>query len=158
MLDVETKNCFIKIYCSSHYGSELWNLTNNNLWARYAKRVAGIVQGTWFRHLKLCSKICASDSHLHVHFSVEIILQYKKTPCSNTMTESCSYGQHWNQIDYNSVQQRRKSMMRNTRTQPGALLRLRVAQKYGKEENSTETEYRRQYGDSGKHLISTVHN
>ena len=31
MLDVETKNSLFKVYCSSHYGSELWNLTNNNL-------------------------------------------------------------------------------------------------------------------------------
>jgi len=31
MLDVETKNGLFKVYCSSHYGSELWNLTNNNL-------------------------------------------------------------------------------------------------------------------------------
>jgi len=31
MLDVETKNGMLKVFCSSHYGSELWNLTNNNL-------------------------------------------------------------------------------------------------------------------------------
>jgi len=31
MLYVETKNGLFKVYCSSHYGSELWNLTNNNL-------------------------------------------------------------------------------------------------------------------------------
>ena len=31
MLDVETKNSLFMVYCSSHYGSELWNLTNNNL-------------------------------------------------------------------------------------------------------------------------------
>jgi hypothetical protein len=31
MLDVETKNGLFKVYCSSHYGSELWNLTNTNL-------------------------------------------------------------------------------------------------------------------------------
>ena len=31
MLDVETKNSLFKVYCSSHYGSELWNLTNTNL-------------------------------------------------------------------------------------------------------------------------------
>jgi hypothetical protein len=31
MLDVVTKNTLFNVYCSSHYGSELWNLTNNNL-------------------------------------------------------------------------------------------------------------------------------
>jgi len=31
MLDVETKNGLFKVFCSSHYGSELRNLTNNNL-------------------------------------------------------------------------------------------------------------------------------
>ena len=31
MLDVETKNSLFKVYCSSHYNSELWNLTNNNI-------------------------------------------------------------------------------------------------------------------------------
>ena len=31
MLDVETKNSLFKVYCSNHYGSELWNLTNNNI-------------------------------------------------------------------------------------------------------------------------------
>jgi len=31
ILDVETKTGLFKVYCSSHYGSELWNLTNNNL-------------------------------------------------------------------------------------------------------------------------------
>lgn len=31
MLDVETKNSLFKVYCSSHYGSELWNLTNNSI-------------------------------------------------------------------------------------------------------------------------------
>jgi hypothetical protein len=31
MLDVEIKNSLFKVYCNSHYGSELWNLTNNKL-------------------------------------------------------------------------------------------------------------------------------
>ena len=31
MLDVENKNSLFKVYCSSHYGSELWNLTDNNI-------------------------------------------------------------------------------------------------------------------------------
>ena len=31
MLDVETKNSLFKVYSSSHYGSELWNLKNNNI-------------------------------------------------------------------------------------------------------------------------------
>ena len=33
MLDVETRNSLFKVglYCNSHYGSELWNLTNNKL-------------------------------------------------------------------------------------------------------------------------------
>ena len=31
MLDIETKNSLFKVDCSSHYGSELWNLTNNNI-------------------------------------------------------------------------------------------------------------------------------
>src|SRR5664279_4453860 len=31
MLNIETKNLLFKVYCSSHYGSELWNLTNNKL-------------------------------------------------------------------------------------------------------------------------------
>ena len=31
MIDIETKNSLFKVDCNSHYGSELWNLTNNNL-------------------------------------------------------------------------------------------------------------------------------
>jgi hypothetical protein len=31
MLDVETKSSLFEVYCNSHYGSELWNLTNNKL-------------------------------------------------------------------------------------------------------------------------------
>ena len=31
MLDVQTKNTLFKVYCSSHYGSELWNLTSNKI-------------------------------------------------------------------------------------------------------------------------------
>jgi len=35
MLDVETKNGLFKVYCRSHYGSELRKHTNNNLEAYY---------------------------------------------------------------------------------------------------------------------------
>jgi len=31
VLDVETKNSLFKLHCTSYNGSELWNLTNNNL-------------------------------------------------------------------------------------------------------------------------------
>ena len=31
MLDVQTKNTLFKVYSSSHYGSELWNLTSNKI-------------------------------------------------------------------------------------------------------------------------------
>jgi hypothetical protein len=45
-VDVSVKNALFKTYCSSHYGAELWNLSNNNI-ERYCTAWRKAIRKLW---------------------------------------------------------------------------------------------------------------